>query len=445
MKVLISAYACEPGKGSEPGAGWNWSLAAARDNEVWVLTRANNRAVIDAELARCPTPRLHFVYVDLPRGWTRWKKGQRGIRLYYTLWQFSAFREAKRLHGEIGFDVVHHLTFANIWLPALTCFVDAPFVLGPVGGGPRVPLKHYRELGIHGAGHEVAREIGRTFSRMSPVTRASWRHATTIVAQNEETLRALPPRYRSKTVIRPNACVPVSLAASATRKRGSNSVPFQAVFAGRLLPWKGASIAIKALRTLTAWNLTIVGSGPDLRRLKNLVERLDVTSRVTFVPWAPHDDLWEIMTGADALVLPSLRDDSPLIVAEAQTLGVPVVAFDQGGPHQFARYTGSTVGTVPLDERDLAQAFAAALTHTTKIARTSNAKPYTVETISAFLRRTYLDASHCARHDRSALISGTASHGGCQSVTSHSTNDDTSGSQTGRLRSDRGHWNSVSP
>ena len=24
MKILISAYACEPGKGSEPGVGWRW-------------------------------------------------------------------------------------------------------------------------------------------------------------------------------------------------------------------------------------------------------------------------------------------------------------------------------------------------------------------------------------------------------------------------------------
>ena len=42
MKVLMSAYACEPGKGSEPAVGWNWALQAARRHEVWVLTRGNN-------------------------------------------------------------------------------------------------------------------------------------------------------------------------------------------------------------------------------------------------------------------------------------------------------------------------------------------------------------------------------------------------------------------
>ena len=145
MKVLISAYICAPHRGSEPGAGWNWSLAAAEENEVWVLTRERNRAAIEAELAAHPHPRLHFVYVELPPWGLRLKKGERGIRYfsYYTLWQFAALRTARKLHAELGFDLVHHVTFANMWIPALVGFVDAPFVLGPVGGGPRVPFRLY--------------------------------------------------------------------------------------------------------------------------------------------------------------------------------------------------------------------------------------------------------------------------------------------------------------
>jgi hypothetical protein len=76
--VLLSAYACEPGKGSEPGIGWNLARHLAEHHEVWVLTRTNNRPAIEAELARNPVPGLHFVYHDLPP-WARfWKRGQRG-------------------------------------------------------------------------------------------------------------------------------------------------------------------------------------------------------------------------------------------------------------------------------------------------------------------------------------------------------------------------------
>ena len=105
MKVLISAYICAPNRGSEPGAGWNWSLAAAQDNDVWVITRESNRPAIEAELAAHPHPRLHFVYVELPPWGLRLKKGERGIRYfsYYTLWQLAALRTARKLHEEVRF------------------------------------------------------------------------------------------------------------------------------------------------------------------------------------------------------------------------------------------------------------------------------------------------------------------------------------------------------
>ncbi len=73
MKVLVSAYACEPGRGSEPGAGWHWAAAAAADHEVWVLTHGTNREPVtraleaDPELART----LHVRFVSNP-AWLRW-------------------------------------------------------------------------------------------------------------------------------------------------------------------------------------------------------------------------------------------------------------------------------------------------------------------------------------------------------------------------------------
>ena len=38
-KVLLSAYACEPNKGSEPGVGWNWAKHLAEKYEIYVITR----------------------------------------------------------------------------------------------------------------------------------------------------------------------------------------------------------------------------------------------------------------------------------------------------------------------------------------------------------------------------------------------------------------------
>src|SRR5687768_6426183 len=75
MKILVSAYACDPTRGSEPGAGWNWVRQAARFHDVWVITRAKNRRPIEDALREDPLPSVRWIYFDLPR-WARfWKRG----------------------------------------------------------------------------------------------------------------------------------------------------------------------------------------------------------------------------------------------------------------------------------------------------------------------------------------------------------------------------------
>lgn len=356
MRVLISAYACEPDRGSEPGVGWTWALAAARDHDVCVLTRANNRAPIEAALAALSGPQPTFVYVDLPRWARSWKRGGRGLRMYYALWQVAAAITARRLHRERQFDVVHHLTFANVWLPALACLVRAPFVLGPVGGGPRVPLRLYPTLGPRGVLHEVWLVAGRMLSRGNPLVRLGWRRAAVVLVQNEETRRALPGRLRAKAVLRPNPCVlPVA------RVRRVPEAPL-AVVAGRLLPWKGVALALGAIQLLPEWRLVVVGQGPDRGRLERLARRWGVDRRVRFVPWLAQEELWDAIAASTALVVPSLREDASFVAAEAQSLGVPVVAFDRGGPAALARAPKSRFLLVPLRSRaEAARALAAAL------------------------------------------------------------------------------------
>jgi hypothetical protein len=57
MKVLISAYACNPFRGSEEGVGWGWVTAIARSHDVCVLTADYHREDIEKALAEDPVLR----------------------------------------------------------------------------------------------------------------------------------------------------------------------------------------------------------------------------------------------------------------------------------------------------------------------------------------------------------------------------------------------------
>ena len=147
MKVLMSAYGCEPGHGSEHETGWNWAKQAAKFHEVWVLTHANNRLGIERELRQRPIPNLHFVYHDPPR-WPRfWKQSLVEENFCYLFWQLSAVPICRRLHRENGFDVAHHITFGSYRHPSCLAWLPCPFIWGPVGGGERAPLTFYSSFG----------------------------------------------------------------------------------------------------------------------------------------------------------------------------------------------------------------------------------------------------------------------------------------------------------
>ena len=52
-KILLSAYACEPNKGSEPNVGWKWAIELLlQGHEVYVITRSNNRSIIESEIKK---------------------------------------------------------------------------------------------------------------------------------------------------------------------------------------------------------------------------------------------------------------------------------------------------------------------------------------------------------------------------------------------------------
>ena len=68
-KILLSAYACEPNVGSEPGVGWNWAIEIKKlGHEILIITRKNNKKVIEKELLTNKIlNKKNFYYFDLPK------------------------------------------------------------------------------------------------------------------------------------------------------------------------------------------------------------------------------------------------------------------------------------------------------------------------------------------------------------------------------------------
>jgi glycosyltransferase involved in cell wall biosynthesis len=200
---------------------------------------------------------------------------------------------------------------------------------------------------------------------LNPFARLAWERAEVVLAQNPETVRWLPRRHRSKARVFPHALVAADGLPSAPARRQPGGRT--ALFVGRLIAWKGGAIAIQAIARASDWRLIVLGDGPDRRRLERLARRRGVAERVQFRGWQPREEVWRVMRQeADVLLFPSLHDESPLTVAEALTLGLPVLCLDHGGPPVVARAVGGHVEAVSLGERDVPGALARALEFETR-------------------------------------------------------------------------------
>lgn len=353
LRVLLSAYACEPHKGSEPGVGWNWASQAARHHQVWVLTRANNRAAIEASLQQTPVPNLHFVYYDLPR-WARfWKRGGVGIRPYYVLWQAAAYWVARRLHRMVGFHIVHHVTFNTMEVPGFLWLLPAPFVWGPVGGGqePAPALRSY----FGGRWHrEQLRVLRKRVARFNPILRLAARHAKAVLVANADTAERLP-RLRSKITIRE---LETAIDLQPLDPPGPASGPFTVLWAGSLIWRKGPALALDALAALkrrgVAFQAHFIGDGPLRQALQERIRILELESVVRLHGQVPYADIHRYYMSSHAFLFSSLHDTSGNVLLEAMAHALPVVTLD----HHGAREIVSSDSGIKVPVHDQAQVIA---------------------------------------------------------------------------------------
>ncbi|MDD4308696.1 MAG: glycosyltransferase family 4 protein [Thermoplasmata archaeon] len=354
-RALVLAYACEPGLGSENGVGWEWVKIISRRNETWVITRESNRPAIEAELPKNPLYNIHFIFFDYPK-WSRfWKKGRRGIHLYYLLWQAAVFFIAKRLHKELKFDLAHHLTFVSDWMPSCLAFLPVPLIWGPVGSH-NVPLKPF--YGDPAALiYELARKILYTTAHYNPfVIFTRWK-ARKIIAINKCVARKFAG-YSGKVITVP--AIAVTIPGLEPRSRGSKT---KILFAGSLVHWKGAIFAVEAYKRFASINenseLLIAGEGPCRGRIEDIIRQGRLQDKVKLLGLLPQQELFKLMDEADIFLYPSF-EGAGMVVLEAMAHGDPVVCLDWGGPGEFVDERCG-IKVKALARRDIIEGLSAAL------------------------------------------------------------------------------------
>lgn len=406
MNVLISAYACEPGKGSEPGVGWEWIRRLSNNHNLWVLTRANNREAIEAARDQIPCS-VHFVYVDLPCTLRFWKRGNRGVNLYYLIWQALAFFRARRLVSEYRIDVAHHVTLMSVTRFSFVPLLGVPSVVGPVGGLQMCPAAAWPL--IKNKLRERIRNLSIRFLNINPLFRFGIARASKIVLATQSGAEHLPVKLRDTKVSfsQIGSTVPQPPPKILSRPQKNS---FVALWAGRLEDHKGFEILIYAVKhlveirasVLESLQVIVTGSGPELSSYQDLIKKFSLSQFFKFHGWLTRDAYESLWTEVDIFTFTSLRETTGVVLQEAMLRGKPAVVLANGGPGEMV----TTLTGVPIMGESLEQIatnFAEAIQFLYKhpkiryelgdAARTRATRLYSWESTVEFMERVYAEIS----------------------------------------------------
>lgn len=331
MKVLISAYSCAPGSGSEQAVGWEWSAALASAGiDVTVLTTPGGREEIAEERRRLGLDRLEVVHVPVPARLDR-VRGQIGVYRRYLGWQSAAYRRARAIVARGDIDLAHHLTWASLHLGSHLWRLPVPFIFGPIGGGQVAPAS-LRSFHGQWRTEAIRTAVTRWLLPVDPYARWAVSQARLVFVENAETeqqvhrLGATAVQYLSAVGLRQEDL------ADAPPEHADG--PLRLLWIARLRPAKAVQLALHAMAAVPPdidAELTILGYGPQAAAVPGWIRELGLERRVRFVGRVPYEEVDGWYRQSHAMLFTSLRESFGIQVLEAMARGVPAIALDHQG------------------------------------------------------------------------------------------------------------------
>lgn len=325
MRVLVSAFQCGPGQGSEPGNGWHWpSSLADLGHQVTLVTPSEYRERVLAEGRQD----IDYHFVDFA---SRAFSPPGGARIYdqYLHWQDAIYEHEKSARQD--YDVIHHVAWGSLHLGSRLWRLPAPLVYGPIGGGQTAPSNYWRYFGKRWPAELIRNVTVGPVLQLNGRTRETLRNAATVLVTNSATeivcrrlgvedvryflAEGLPTDWLSQPRQRPTG-TPIVL------------------WVGRMLPRKAPTLAVEAFaelrRTMPA-RMIMAGDGPLLEQVRSTVKQLGVQDDVELMGRVPWSTVNQLCDSASVFLFSSLRDSSGSQFLEAMGKGLPAVALDLHG------------------------------------------------------------------------------------------------------------------
>lgn len=350
MKILLLAYASEPGAGSEYGVGWMVPTTMAKrnsDSQIYVLTRSRCKEKIEKAQGDMNLPNLHFLFYDIPK-WMFYKNEMQsnwGEQINYLTWQLLVKRFIKTVDKEIGFDVIHHLTFNQYRTPSAGFWLNKPFVMGPIGGAECIAPVFWQDLEAHSVKKEKIRLRGKDLKIFRWFNTRNDNKKLILCSSAENSARLKPYCGKSKIQQMPAIAFSPSdfVELDNLKSQQVSDKSFEMIYAGKAWDWKGIRIYLKAVKQayldngIKDFKIKLIGIRfeDEQKRVMSWVDELGLRDNVELIPFIIRAELLKMEASCDLSVYPAFRDSGSMSVLEACALGCPSICFNAGGQDIF--------------------------------------------------------------------------------------------------------------
>ncbi|WP_159522012.1 glycosyltransferase family 4 protein [Sunxiuqinia indica] len=348
--VLLSAFSCNPYKGSESANGWNWSVGIVQQGfNVHVLTRKESKEDIE----RHPmVDNLSFHYISFPFGMERlYSFSKPTMYLYYLLWQWKAYLIGKKLNKKLHFHRVHHVSWGSIQQGSFLYKLKVPFIFGPSGGGQKAPETFKDYFLSHWETEEKREKVSQFLFKYNPACRNMLKNASAVLVSNKDTEQFVRKGGAKKVYFTLDAALANSFFPSKFIKRSPSIDHLKLLWVGRFMPRKGLLLVLEVMSILKPYKgitLTVVGDGEMKEDVKLKASELGLGDNVSFTGMVPLSEVRSYYESHDLFLFTSLRDSCPAQLMEAMAFNLPIVTLDLHGQGQIV--TDETGIRIPLGE-----------------------------------------------------------------------------------------------
>ena len=342
MKILVSAYAVSPIRGSECAVGWELTKGLGNYFDVTVLMcyetpsgdkfyqelcdyfavngEVNNVKYIPVSM---PLFSKIFTYIHDIGFWPAYYLG-------YNLWQRKAYRYAKRLHSELNFDFVYQLNMIGFREPGYLWKLKIPFYWGPINGFHCIPFPFIIKMSLKNIFFQTLKHIFNYLQiKFSLRARKTAKVANLVFCVDRKAVDTIK-RWGGKAILLQESALAKILFIS-SRKDYSSSDILKIIWCGMITPGKALDILLESLLYVKNLNfiLTIVGDGPEKKLLKKNFKEID--NKIIWKGWLPRKEVLEEMKKSNILIHTSLKEGTPHVILESISTGLPVICHDTCG------------------------------------------------------------------------------------------------------------------